>query len=134
MIVVDVNIVAYLLINGRKTALARQLHAADGEWRLPPLWRAEFLNVLVLQITQGGFGLGAAEGIWTTATTLLGKAEVEPDLLLALHIAAANRITACDAQYLALAEQLGIRCVTEDRELLRKFPKLTVEMAGALRF
>ncbi len=133
MIVVDVNVVAYLLIEGGKTPLARHLHAADQEWRLPPLWRAEFLNVLVMQVRHGGFELKVAGKVWATATALLAKAEVEADLVLALQIAAANRITGYDAQYLAVAQQLGLRCVTEDRELLRKFPKVAVEMSAALR-
>ncbi len=46
MIVVDVNVVAYYFIEGDKTALAREVMQADPDWRLPSLWRHEYLNVV----------------------------------------------------------------------------------------
>ena len=46
MIVVDTNVIAYVLIEGDKTALAQQVAKKDPDWKVPPLWRHEFLNVL----------------------------------------------------------------------------------------
>jgi len=46
VIVVDVNVVAYFLIEGEHTERARELWRRDPDWRLPPLWRHEYLNVL----------------------------------------------------------------------------------------
>lgn len=46
MIVVDVNVVAYFLIDGDKIAAARNLSRYEGDWCLPVLWRHEYLNVL----------------------------------------------------------------------------------------
>jgi predicted nucleic acid-binding protein len=46
----------------------------------------------------------------------------------ALALAAENRISAYDAQYIALARQLQTVCVTEDRRVLGQFPALTRSM------
>jgi len=132
MIVVDANVVAYLLIEGRKTELARELREADSQWRLPPLWRAEFLNVLAMQVQHGGFDPSVAEQVWQSAIKLLGGGETQINEVSALRLAIKNRLTAYDAQYVTLAQHLGVRCVSEDRELRRKFPRLVVSMADAV--
>ena len=46
----------------------------------------------------------------------------------ALALAAGNRLSAYDAQYIALAQQLQTLCVTEDQHLLKAFPALTRTM------
>ncbi|MGZ5446412.1 MAG: hypothetical protein ACXWLY_31220 [Thermoanaerobaculia bacterium] len=50
MIVADTNLVAYLLIEGDKTAAARAVWKKDSRWMLPTLWRSEFLNVLTTAV------------------------------------------------------------------------------------
>jgi hypothetical protein len=46
VIVVDVNVVAYFLIDGDKIAAAGNLSRYDADWWLPVLWRHQYLNVL----------------------------------------------------------------------------------------
>lgn len=46
MIVVDTNVLAYLLLPEPKTDLAETLQAQDRDWAAPPLWRSELRNVL----------------------------------------------------------------------------------------
>lgn len=53
MIVVDVNVVVYFFIEGERTTAARELMAHDADWRLPPLWRHEYLNVLATLTREG---------------------------------------------------------------------------------
>jgi len=46
VIVVDTNMLAYLLLPGPKTDLAETLRAQDRDWAAPPLWRSELRHVL----------------------------------------------------------------------------------------
>jgi len=45
-----------------------------------------------------------------------------------LTLAIEKNISAYDAQYITLAKELGVYCVTEDTRLLKKFPNLTISM------
>jgi predicted nucleic acid-binding protein len=128
VIVVDVNVVAYFFIEGEKTASARDLARNDPDWRLPPLWRHEYLNVLATFVRQGGATVAEAQGLWRQGVELLAAGEQGVDMEAALVLAIENRISAYDAQYLALARQLQTVCITEDERLLRTFPSLTRRM------
>jgi len=128
VIVVDVNVVAYFLIEGDKTASARELLHRDPDWRLPVLWRHEYLNVLATFAREGGATVAEARTIWRRGVELFGPREQNMDMESALVLATENRVSAYDAQYIALARQLRTVCVTEDRRLLRMFPALTRTM------
>lgn len=128
MIVVDVNVVAYFLIEGDKTAAARDLQHRDADWRLPMLWRHEFLNVLATFTRQGGATISEARTLWRLGVELFGPREQGVDMDAALALAVESGISAYDAQYIALARQLRTVCVTEDRRLLRAFPDSTRRM------
>ena len=73
MIVVDVNVLAYLLIPGKHTGSAERLLEADAHWAAPRLWRSELRNVLatylrsnLLQLEDVGWGGvgGGRVGCW----------------------------------------------------------------------
>jgi predicted nucleic acid-binding protein len=128
VIVVDVNVVAYFLVEGEKTTAARDLLRREPDWRLPALWRHEYLNVLVTFAREGGATAAEAQMLWRRAVELFGPREQTVDMEAALVLATENRISAYDAQYIALARQLRTVCITEDRRLLRTFPALTRTM------
>lgn len=54
MIVADTNLIGYLAIQGIHTPKARTAYGRDAIWMVPPLWRSEFLNVLVTSVRFGG--------------------------------------------------------------------------------
>ena len=128
MIVVDVNVIAYFLIEGDKTASARDLLRRDPDWRLPALWRHEYLNVLATFAREGGATVAEARTLWRRGLELFGAREQSVDMESALALSAENRISAYDAQYITLARQLQTVCVTEDQRLLGLFPALTRSM------
>ena len=131
MIVVDVNVVAYYIIQGEKTALARELMRREPDWRLPELWRHEYLNVLATYARQGGTTLEQARTLWRRALELFGPREHASDAEAALGLAVKAPVSAYDGQYLALAQRLGTVLVTEDRRLLKAFPAITRTMRTA---
>ncbi len=126
MIVVDTNIIVYSLIEGDRTDLVLRARERDPAWLVPGLWRHEFLNVLSTFTRRNLLTLPQAEDIWKNAFRLFRKKEHPVDHVSALRLSVESNISAYDAQYIALAKSLGIRCMTEDRALLDKFPGLAI--------
>lgn len=131
MIVVDANILAYYFIRGDRTDEAIRLHAADPVWILPALWRHEFLNILA---TAGKASVPKKLllDIWMAATMRLLDCERPVDYAKALMVSIDLKVSAYDAQYLALAESLEAPCVTEDRKLAKASRGRAVSMAEYL--
>lgn len=132
MIAVDSNVLAYLLIDGRQTADARRLLERDPDWHSDAFALVEFTNVLATAIRVRGLA-------HSDATRLLAQAQSVIELGLhatahvdALTLAAQLRISAYDARYIAVAQDLGLRLVTEDSRLRKAAPKLTQSLADAL--
>jgi len=126
MIVVDTNIIAYSLIEGDRTGQVLKARDRDPAWLVPGLWRHEFLNVLSTFTRRKLLTLSQAEDTWKNAVRMLHKKEHPVDHASALRLSVENSISAYDAHYIALAKSLGVRCMTEDRALLNKFPGLTI--------
>ena len=63
MIVVDTNVIAYLLIPGQHTAAARTTLTRDPEWAAPVLWRSALRNVLALYLRKGELSLRQATSV-----------------------------------------------------------------------
>jgi predicted nucleic acid-binding protein len=129
MIVVDANVIAYLLIVGDKTELAQAAWQRDPHWITPALWRHELLNILATYVRSNAMPLDAALNTWRQAVTLLAPDEEVPSLELALMLAASHQISANDAQYIALSREKGLPLLSEDRALQRKFPETVRSLA-----
>jgi len=132
VLIVDTNVVAYLLIEGDYTAAARSLHRRDNDWRSEAFIMVEFVNVLAASIAARRMDLMLAQRFLADATSLLhGKLTSIPhDSVLSLAVQ--YRVTAYDARFLALAQQLDRRLVTEDAKLRAAAPALTQSLAEAL--
>lgn len=128
MIVVDTNIIAYAYIQGDYTKLAHRVRESDPQWRLPTLWRHEFLNLLSVYVQHGGCQLERALELWTSAVNNLSPCEQTVDMAAVLKLACEYKLAAYDAQFIVLAQSLLIPCVTEDKSLLQKFPGLAMTM------
>ena len=128
MIVVDTNVIAYVLIAGDKTALAQQVAKKDPDWKVPPLWRHEFLNVLATSTRAAVIDAQQAEALWHKGLDLLVRAEREADGIASLKLAIEHAISSYDAQYIALAQSLETQCVTEDKHMLKTFPGTVVSI------
>ena len=132
MIVADTNLVAYLLIEGDRTPIARQVYTRDPDWRLPPLWRSEFLNVLATSVRAGVLTHEQAQGAWSAGKRRFADAEVEPGGEAVLAAALKRGISAYDAQFVVVAERLSARLVTSDRRLTAACPERAVSPADFL--
>jgi len=118
--VADTNLVSYLLIEGERTADVRRVWSKDPEWMLPSLWRSEFLNVLATAHRAGVLTADQALLAWEHSLVLFGGNEADPVGERVLRIAMNNGVSAYDAQFVAVAEELGVPLVTADRRLANR--------------
>ena len=132
MLLVDTNVVAYLLIKGDHTEAAQELHASDSDWRSEAFLLVEFTNVLVSSIARKRMTVSMAEDFLAKVFSLFdGKLGRIPHASV-LAIATRHRVSAYDARFLSLADQLGSRLITEDARLRAAAPALTQSLAEAL--
>ena len=132
MVVVDTNVVAYLLIEGDHTREAQALLSRDPDWRSEAFLLVEFSNLLATYVRAGALGQ-------SRALDLLAEAEARMHGVLsvpharALRVAIELSISAYDARFIAAAQILGARLVTEDAKLRAAAPALTESLGRRAR-
>jgi predicted nucleic acid-binding protein len=133
VIVVDVDLIAYLMITGEHTVAAEAVLAADDEWAAPLLWRNEWRSLLAGYLRRGELDLaGVLERVAAAEAVVRGR-EYLVEAAPVLELVARSRCSAHDCEYVALARQLGVPLVTSDRRILAAFPGTAVspdEFAG----
>ena len=133
MLLVDTNVIAPLYVRSARSHSVAELFARDAVWRTEPLALIELSNVLV-SYERAQLHHVPRSG----ATSPQARRRVSPATLLsrqssaALDTALRYRVTAYDARFLAAAQQLGRRLVTEDARLRAAAPGLTQSLAEAL--
>lgn len=128
MIVVDTNVIAYLMIPGERSSAAREVLRADPEWRAPILWRSEFRNVLATRVRREELTLSAATELASRAQALLEGGEHHLASGPVLEVAAESELSAYDAEFVTLSRILDTRLVTTDEEILDRAPDRAVRM------
>ena len=125
MIVVDANVLVYLLIPGAKSAPAQELLRRDSEWAAPILWRSEVRQALTTYVRRGDLRVEAANLLWTKADAVLALRQHLVSTRSVLELAQASGCSAYDCEYVSLAMQLDVPLVTEDMQLRAAFPGIT---------
>lgn len=119
MIVADTNLVAYLLVPSGRSEAAEAVRLRDPTWGAPPLWRSELRSVLVQNLRGGMMTRDQADAAWTDAEALLAHHERAPETTRVLDVALEHGLSSYDAEFVALAEELGVPLVTDDRRVLK---------------
>lgn len=130
MIVVDTNVIAYLILPGDHTAAARAALRKDPEWAAPLLWRSEFRSILSLYIRRKLLSLQDALPFMQEAESLMHGGEYGVVSTRVLQLAADSSCTAYDCEFVALAQELQVPLVTTDRQVLSAFPKVAVSLSA----
>jgi predicted nucleic acid-binding protein len=130
VIVVDTNVLAYLLLGGARTPEARRALLRDPEWGAPVLWRSEFRSVLAGFLRGKALALPDALRVMDEAETLVeaGGGEYRVESTAVLELVSISRCSAYDCEFVALARELGVSLVTTDREILLEFPETAVAL------
>lgn len=133
MIVVDSNIIAARNLTSSLTSEAKQVEEKDPVWIVPVLWRYEFQNILAAAIKAKQITAEQALDIWEKVSKILAENECEPSASKVINLVAQYEITAYDGQFMAVALEMGVPCLTEDRELREKFPGIAISMDEFLK-
>jgi predicted nucleic acid-binding protein len=128
MIVVDTNVVAYLLIPGERTPRARAALLKDPEWAAPILWRSEFRNVLALYMRRNRLSLADALSLAEEAEGLFEGREHSVESRDVLSLCSTSGCSGYDCEFAALAVRLGVPLVTADAELLQRIPSASISL------
>jgi predicted nucleic acid-binding protein len=128
MIVADTNIISYLFLPTNYSEKASQLYRVDPDWAAPELWRSEFRNVLTLYLRQNMVSLTEALALQDEAESLMADREFTLPSVAVMNLVASSTCSAYDCEFVALARQLSVKLVTQDKKLLREFPETAVSL------
>ena len=134
MIVIDTNVIGYLFLSSTHSDCSERVLRRDPEWIAPLLWRSEFRNVLALYMRKGILTLDEALNILDAAETVMQHGEYEVVSAQVLRLVQSSGCSAYDCEFVALAQDLNVRLVTADWEILRQFPDVAISLdahAGA---
>jgi predicted nucleic acid-binding protein len=132
VIVADVNLVAYLLLEGVHTEASQSVLARDPEWAAPLLWRSEWRNVLAGYLRRGQLDLPEVMERLALAEALLRGREFAVESERVIELVQRSSLSAYDCEYVALADQLGVPLVTNDARLVAAFPGRAVALGDFL--
>lgn len=122
MIVVDANVISYLLIRGERSEAMDRLQKLDPDWIAPKLWLDEFLNVLCTYERTGALTPEQSVELLEDAVALMDDASYDLPPERVLTVARQTNCSAYDSQYIALAQDLGLKLYTCDKRVISKCP------------
>jgi predicted nucleic acid-binding protein len=88
--------------------------------------------VLALYLRKEILTLEQAYDIQTEAETLLAGNEYDVPSLDVLRLIETSECSAYDCEFVALAKRNNTVLVTEDKKILKQFPKITMSLADAI--
>ncbi|MHB8777836.1 MAG: type II toxin-antitoxin system VapC family toxin [Anaerolineales bacterium] len=128
MIVIDTNIIAYLHIDGELTQQAINLLRKDSHWIAPPLWRSEFRNILINYVRHNVLTLEVAQRLMQEALITMNKKDISPSNDLILSLAANSSSSAYVCEFVALAQEIGCKLITGDKQIVKDFPGMAISL------
>ena len=133
MIVADTNIITYLLLPSSYSDDLDALYKAEPDWAVPTLWRSEFRNVLALYLRKEIITLKQAIRLVQSADSVVAHNEFTVSSTEVLTLVDKSSCSAAyDCEFVALAHTLEIQLVTQDKKILREFPKTAVSVSDFL--
>jgi predicted nucleic acid-binding protein len=132
MIVVDTNIISYLLIpNDRYNQLADELFEKDSNWISPILWRHELLSVLSIYLRRNIINSTACKSIYQEAVETVTSRPIS-DFEKVFNIIENSNLSSYDCEFVALANENKLPLITEDKKITREFPDIACTIKAYL--
>jgi predicted nucleic acid-binding protein len=126
MIVADANLVAYYYLPGPFQSLAQKIIKKDPVWFVPPIFVSEFRNILIGFIRSGQLHKKDALEFAAKVEFVFSQRMKGVSSAQVMELAYASGCSAYDAEYVALAQIMDIKLVTNDKPLLKTFPKTAI--------
>jgi predicted nucleic acid-binding protein len=127
MIIVDTNVIAYLLIDSDYTPNAERLFQIEPIWFSPSLWKHELLNVLSKYLRADLISNETAQSVFDQASEIIIKCfEVKAKNII--QLIKNSNLSSYDCEFVALAHDLGCKLVTMDKKILSEFPEITISL------
>jgi len=126
MIVVDINILAYMTFATAQSSVVSLVHQRNPVWEAPLLWKSEFLNVLALYYRKGLIDYDESLVALGFAQRLIGPREHAVPSEEIMQAVVRSTCTAYHCEFVVLAEKLGTKLITYDRKLIREFPTTAI--------
>ena len=131
MIVVDTNVMVDRLVGGENGADAALLFESDPEWAAPTLLVSELRNVLLGYVRRGDLRADQAKAMYEDAAEILGGRITRVGGAQVIDIALECDLTAYDAEFVALARELGVALATSDKAILKGATDVAVSVRNA---
>lgn len=122
MIVVDTNVLAYMVFKTTYSDTVEKLHVADPIWEVPVLWRSEFLNVAALYFRKNIVTYQEAINSIDFAEKLTDHREHAISSTIVMELIAGSSCTSYDCEFVALAKNLETKLITYDKQIIKDFP------------
>jgi len=126
VIVADTNLLTYLYVQGQRTQESEAVLQRDAMWTVPLLWLSEFRNALIGLVRTEALKLEEAHAIIDEAERWLTGHEYSVVSRQVLALASRSGCSAYDCEFVALAQDLEVPLVTNDRQVLKAFPTIAV--------
>ena len=112
--------------------MAHRLRQLDHDWRAPLLWRSELRNILTGYQRDGSLTEAQVRQIMAAAEASFAGREHHLPSERVFGVTERYLLSAYDAEFVALAEILGVPLVTEDRAILRCWPGKALSLRAAV--
>lgn len=132
MIVADTNIITYLLLPTFYTNSVDSLFKIDSDWSAPSLWKSEFRNVLSLYLRKEIITFEKALQLQDMAESIMTHNEFDISSSQVLALVDKSNCSSYDCEFIALAIQLNIQLVTQDKKILKEFPSTAISVSDFL--
>ena len=132
MIVVDTNIICYLYLPTKYSENAELLLKKEPQWAAPVLWKSEFRNVLAGYLRKNLLDFESIVSILQESENMLSNQEYQVSALSVMNLASHSDCSTYDCEFVALAEHLKIKLITQDQQILRNFPAIAYSLESYL--
>ena len=126
MIVVDTSVIASIWVPNDMEELAYKVLRKDPDWVAPLLWRSELRNVLALYLRKNILKLSTILQSIQEAEQLMESHAYEVNSIQVLQLVQNSSCSSYDCEFVALADDLGVKLVSFDRQVCREFSGIAI--------